>query len=179
MTNPIIFEFVAGVIIGKIYLSPFEIWSRFYANLLVFLTVALVVWQYASHFRLGHGLSGFGFSLVPAFLVLCIASKTLDLSVPKPAVYLGEISYSLYLFHPLVQEGADRYLIRLGFGNLLSGPAPIFATTVLSIAVAGLSYRYIERGLSERMRLSLMRTIHRQTPGSGQFGGGEAAHDDG
>jgi peptidoglycan/LPS O-acetylase OafA/YrhL len=56
--------------------------------------------------------------------------------------YLGQISYGLYLYHPLVYTLADRGAGRLGLGPSLALDALKLAACV---AVASLSWRFIEK----------------------------------
>jgi peptidoglycan/LPS O-acetylase OafA/YrhL len=62
--------------------------------------------------------------------------------------YLGEISYSLYLLHPLVLFGITSFAIvavrRLGLSQLSSMLIVYLVTTLPLILLASLSYRYVE-----------------------------------
>lgn len=74
-------------------------------------------------------------------------------------VYIGKISYSLYLYHWLVHEMLDAWLPGLGVLPHLA------LMTVFSFAAAHLSYRWIERsGLAWRDRLLGPRNRPEQAP---------------
>lgn len=150
MTNPLILLFAAGVAIGLVHGSRFAIDNTRLLWTLVAVAVTAVACQYAYAFRPYHGLLNWGLSLVPLLLVLALASKRLALRPPRALVWLGDLSFSLYLFHPTVQESFDRLAHR--FGPVPKGYAPLIATTLLSIAVAALAHRYLERGLCERLK---------------------------
>jgi peptidoglycan/LPS O-acetylase OafA/YrhL len=59
-------------------------------------------------------------------------------AVARPLVYLGAISYAVYLFHPAVIELLDRVTF---------GPGPVFiAVNLLAILlVAGVAHRWLEQ----------------------------------
>lgn len=167
--NPIIYLFFAGAAIGALYLSPLRVGSIFYARLLVLLASTLVIWQYSSHSFLWHGALGAGASLIPAMAILCLVSKTVQVSCPAWLVGLGGISYSLYLWHPLVQTGFDRVVNALGRPDLAAGFPPLVTTTLLSIAVAAISQRYLEQGLSNAIRRGLVHSGKARAQVEGQF----------
>lgn len=150
VSNPLILMFVAGVVIGLIHRSRFVIDSVPLLAVLAAGAATGVVVQYALPFRSDHGLLGWGLSLVPLMLILIVASKRIPLPTPAWLVYAGDISFSLYLFHPTVQESFDR--VALAFGYRPAGYSAIVVTTVLSIAVADVAHRCIERGLCERLK---------------------------
>lgn len=62
----------------------------------------------------------------------------------RPLVYVGRISYGLYLWNILVAVGSARVL-GLGYG-----PATLALTVVGGLALASASYRYLERPIVRR-----------------------------
>lgn len=141
-SNPIALLFAAGCLIRLIYDALPMVENAFVLRLSVFFCSALAFYQYSSWFRISHGLTNAGLSLAPAFLAFCVASRAGALRIPGWLVYLGDISYSLYIFHPLAQEGFDQLASLLG---LPPGGVPAFGmTTALSICLAAISHRYLE-----------------------------------
>jgi hypothetical protein len=106
--------------------------------------------------RTDHGVLQWGLSLIPLMTVFCIASKRIEIPVPNWLVYLGDISFSLYLLHGTVQESFDRLARIPGLDRISTGYSAIVLSTAIAIAAAALSHRYIERGLCEYLkRISL------------------------
>jgi exopolysaccharide production protein ExoZ len=165
ITNPLILMFAIGAAIAKIYQSSFVIESRFYLHLAMFLALALVIWQYMYPLRTDHGVLQWGLSLILLMSVFCIASKRIEIPAPSWLVYLGDISFSLYLLHGTVQESFDRLANIPGLGRISTGYSAILLSTAISIAVAALAHRYIERGLCEYLkRISLPLLDFRRKP---------------
>lgn len=63
----------------------------------------------------------------------------------RPAVYIGQISYGLFLYHMTVLIGGYAVLHRQQFTGGM--PATLFLTVVVATALAALSYRFVEAPL--------------------------------
>lgn len=63
----------------------------------------------------------------------------------KPMVALGRISYGIYLYHYAVLAGILSASSALGFGFIDYGPVRFLLGTVLTIAIAALSWTFLER----------------------------------
>jgi len=147
ITNPIILEFLAGVAIGWLYLQDwFVLRSRTIALHLVFLALSLAVWACWSRIVIMHGPTQWGLVAAPLVLVLALASKTIELKPPAPLVWLGTISFSLYLTHTTVQLAVTRGVTALG-GDVHSW-SHVLLTTALSISVAAAVYHFLEQRLA-------------------------------
>jgi peptidoglycan/LPS O-acetylase OafA/YrhL len=59
-----------------------------------------------------------------------------------PLVYVGSISYGIYLLHMLSSNAANKILVKVGLEPTWA--ASFFAALITSVVVAGLSYRYFE-----------------------------------
>lgn len=104
----------------------------------------------------GASLTGWGLVLAGAVLFLLAALGLPAKYVPRPCIYLGRISYGLYIFHSLMfyllleqgQSGLLRALAALGLSpaSLPAGLRVVGTLLVLgaTIALAALSYRFFE-----------------------------------
>ena len=166
MTSPIIWQFFAGVVIGLIYHSRWKLNDGLLLNLLMFCSISFVIWQYMSGVIVGYGIFGWGLSLIPLVLALSLYSKNHVIAVPVVLVYLGDISFSLYIWHPIAQEINifGRYLALHGYSHLLSGFSYLFLTTATAIVVAMLSHRVFELWLSGHAKDFLMRLCFKHAP---------------
>ena len=86
---------------------------------------------------------GAGHSL--AILLFFIGIKYFN-KPPKFMLWLGTISYSLYLFHPIILEWLLHFIIHSNFSNLQGLHVIIYMTiiTIASIIFASVLYKYIE-----------------------------------
>lgn len=154
-TNPMIWEFFIGVVIGRLYLSGFSI-SRLPANLFSLVAAAIVVWFLITAVSPHFGLRGWGVPYALLLFTLAIGSKTMVIRWPRALVWMGNVSFSLYLVHPFVihpayqlfwSETTAGYMNNIWFALLLAS---------LSLALAAVSYRYLEVGLSEWVRVKAL-----------------------
>lgn len=109
--------------------------------------------SYDAHTTVAGAIGGWTLVLVGSMLFLLSVLGTPERYVPGWLIYLGRISYGLYIFHSLVFylvfDIGDHALPRLVAGWGLPLPMVnaigIVLVMLLSIAAAGLSYRYFER----------------------------------
>jgi peptidoglycan/LPS O-acetylase OafA/YrhL len=161
IVNPIIWDFVAGVGIGLLYLHQPAIRSRALGWSLVVATIGFAIWWGESWRGTFHGMNQWGWPLALMFGTMALAFKDHHPRVWKPLTWLGSISYSFYLVHLLtftvltyvfVNTGHEGRTHKIGYFVLIIG---------CSLVVAEVSRRLLENGLSEIVRLRLLRGIDR------------------
>jgi len=149
--NPLNLLFVVGVMIGVIYRSPLKFPSRRAARWAILCASAICIAQYAFHWNISHGMKGVGLPLAALLLVLVIAEKTERFEMPRALVFLGDISYSIYLIHPITIWMAIGINVYFNLGNPLQGWFLVVLTTVATIPMAAISYALIEQKLGRRL----------------------------
>jgi exopolysaccharide production protein ExoZ len=129
-SNPMIFEFLAGLVIGRYYRSiQCPQWTSWLA-----VAAGVVLLLAPEHREIA--MAGAG--------LIVLGACTLEPNLPKVRAwaFLGDASYSIYLLHIFV-FGVTRVIWRGGpFGYVLFSMA-------LVIAIASVSYLYIEKGSLE------------------------------
>jgi peptidoglycan/LPS O-acetylase OafA/YrhL len=151
-TSPLILLFVAGALIGLLYHAPKPARGPSRSAIaLVCIAVALVALQFALAFRPYHGVLHWGLTLIPLVLVVALASRRIEIPVPRWLEYLGDISFSLYLLHTIVL-GIVFSLVRAHAQSWLVTRVAVVAAILVTIAVAAVSHRYAERGLCDWLR---------------------------
>jgi peptidoglycan/LPS O-acetylase OafA/YrhL len=109
--------------------------------------------SYDAHTTVAGAILGWLLVLLGSVLFLVSALGTPERYIPRWLTYLGRISYGLYIFHSLmfyfVFEAGERWLPRsfgeLHWSTMAVSTVGTLLVMVLSIAAAGLSYRYFEK----------------------------------
>lgn len=161
MTNPIILEFLMGACIAWLYAqSWFQITSKTVCRHLLFLSITLLPWFAYSGLGDFHGPLQWGAAMALMVLGIVLASKTIPVVPPQVLVWLGTISYSLYLTHTTTQALVTRYAER--FGAYTHGWTHIFLTTVIAISIAAVAHHYLEGRLSHAVKSALLSLVSRR-----------------
>jgi hypothetical protein len=154
-TNPLVWEFVAGVAIAAWYQRPPSVLLRDPRVLatLVVIAATLVVWQQGSDVREGHGPLRWG--LPAMFLVwsLAMLDRVRTLQPPRWLIFLGDISFSLYMFHVLPQMLPRQWPDWIG----MRGGGWFVAVVVAGVLLGYWGYRLLEQGLCEWLRHRILR----------------------
>ena len=144
-TEPVILEFAAGVVIGRLWKQGFRLSFRAAIGLMIAGFVLLLASDLMAHFdravRWG----------VPAVLLLSGAVfAERERGVPKLAFlhFLGDASYSIYIWHVLTGIMVMALLLRLGVPYAVQ---PAFVA-LGSLAFAIVCYLYIERPIVRKTR---------------------------
>jgi exopolysaccharide production protein ExoZ len=160
VSNPFVLEFLAGVVIGWIYLSDrLRLRSRAVAGHLLLLGVAFAAWAIYGGLAITHGPTAWGWPLAIMVLCMAVASKTVDIAVPPLFLWLGKISYSLYLTHLISQGLLKRWLTHFGLEPAAHTWGFIFLSTCLALSLAALSHHYLEQRLANAVRQWLLKLL--------------------
>lgn len=164
IVNPIVWDFVAGTAVGLLYVSPARIHNRHLTLALIVAAFTLVCCWSFSGIVAFHGMARWGLPLAILFAVLALAAKRREMRFPRALVWLGGVSYSLYLLHPFVFTAIDRMMDYLGMAELTHTPQFVLLVIPVPLLYAGISRRYLEDGLSAFVRKQLLGLIGRSCP---------------
>lgn len=150
MTNPIVLEFLFGVVAAALYLSPVRLRNVRLCWNLLFITIAFAMWSCYSGFYKFHGPQQWGIAMALVVAVLAIVSKTITVRVPSVMLWLGRISFSLYLTHTTTQQ----LLLRLAAKNNVETHSWgfMFITTAAAVFFAYFFYEIVEVRLCDYIR---------------------------
>lgn len=157
-TNPIILLFIIGVIIGMIYNSKIKI-NKNISIALMIISLSLVITQYSLHYNTDHGYNNWGITLIPLVLCFAIASKSVSIPKISSLKFLGDISYSLYLIHPLVITFNTKIMILIGLGEYKKGVISILVFVLISFITSIFINLFIERSLSNKIKKIMIQAI--------------------
>ncbi|WP_158628886.1 acyltransferase family protein [Dyella choica] len=161
--NPIVWEFVFGMLAGWLYLSQFTIKRNvmIYSSVVLLTATLLIGWH-----RIGmvnfFGPAGWGAPLTILFLGAVMLAKNGAMRVPAGLVWLGEASYSLYLVHVYVFVLAQRVMMPIPMGADSFRAMLFVARPVLAVMGAWLVFRYVEAPASAWVRKCLLQMTHRR-----------------
>ncbi|WP_229254804.1 acyltransferase family protein [Dyadobacter linearis] len=155
ITNPIIWNFVYGVIIGLLYINP--VTHAFFTSLfsrkgLTSAVVLLVIWQYLSGFFGGLGPFQWGFGAFALFFAIIFHESGTRLHFPAWLVRTGDMSFSIYLIHMPVLVIIPIFFAKLGYPVFGSGTAMLFLSLSVTLTLSQLSYHYLELRFSNFLK---------------------------
>lgn len=151
MTNPMMIYFAIGVLIGLLYLTEFSIKPKWIQTSLLILSLGLFLMIY---FRVSPFIENFFINLsICSLLVfgLLFFKKEKGIRVPSLLVYLGDMSYSLFLIHPIIVIVLPRFIRFIGYGGKLGGLTYYYVLLILIFGLSILSYELFEKRLLKRL----------------------------
>ncbi|MFG6076096.1 acyltransferase family protein [Erwinia sp. OPT-41] len=140
ITNPIIFLFLAGMLVGHTY-PIIKRLNGTIMSILLICSLALAFVMFCDGRFISHGLLSSGWIYLLIMIFTIGSEKKIGKFTPSFLVRLGDISFSLYLVHTLMNAGIGKRLEKFGIEN---GPERFFLSCVLSLVLAWLSWRFIE-----------------------------------
>jgi peptidoglycan/LPS O-acetylase OafA/YrhL len=156
--NPIVWEFVFGMLAGWLYLSRVTIKNHWVvcSTVVVLMAMLLIGWH-----RLGmvnfFGPRGWGAPLTILFFGMVLLAKKGAIKAPAGLAWLGGISYSLYLVHVYVFEMVQRAVVRMPLHEDTYQMVLFVMRPVAAVMCAWLAFRYVEAPLSAWVRKGLLR----------------------
>jgi exopolysaccharide production protein ExoZ len=162
VTNPLVAEFAAGAMIGLVYHGRWRLRSPLARAALLLVSTGLLLTQYFTHFHSGHGPTRWGGPVVLFVLALTLQERERPMIVPRGLrwlLWLGEISFSLYLVQLLPQTALRSRFPEVAFFHSF---AWFWLSIALAIALAWVSYELLERRVSERVRRWLLARLPRE-----------------
>ncbi|MEO6284216.1 MAG: acyltransferase [Dyadobacter sp.] len=155
ITNPIVWNFVYGVLLGLIYNNPAlsRGFSAFFSKKWLAATcIALAGWQYVSGFFGGLGPLQWGVGSTLLFAAFIFYTKGRTIIFPAWLVRLGDISFSIYLIHLPVVVAVSYVFSRIGYPVYSTGTAMFCFSLSLTLIFSHISYEYLEIRLSNHLK---------------------------
>lgn len=157
--NPMVWEFVLGMLAGQLYLSQWKGPPRWVAVILVMFAMAAFVTVPITHMPSLYGptIEYGGLTMFIAFTLLVVASKSMELPIARWMVWLGTISFSVYLSHRLGFIPAEELVQWLNVRDPSLREWSSFALHIVFGVTAGAVFHYgAEAPLSAWTRNSLL-----------------------
>jgi peptidoglycan/LPS O-acetylase OafA/YrhL len=158
--NPIVWDFVAGVAIGLLYVSSVRVGNRAVLLTLVGCAFALVCGCSFGGVTVFFGMAQWGLPLSFLFVAFALAFKPPPPRVPRALVWLGGVSYSLYLWHLYVFGAIDHLAEYLGWSDQTHTMLFVILVIPIPVIYAAISRRYLEDGLAVFVRKRLLALLN-------------------
>lgn len=152
MTNPIIWEFVLGMLLGGWYVfkkpkCPKSVYAVLLSIFLLWTGIDLF-----AKWNPGHGVTHWALPIFGLVATLVFYESQYGMNVPKWLMFLGKISFSVYLLHPVVQYSTQYFFNHHGLGRWSGTPVFLLASSVLTIAAATITQYLIENHFSNLLK---------------------------
>nr|WP_116348834.1 acyltransferase [Cupriavidus taiwanensis] len=161
-TNPIILEFVFGMILARLYGILPETLSRSHAWLALLASIAFFT---AAFFLYEPRMSIIFRGLPCASLVagFMVAERYKLISIPRHLSYLGEISYSVYLTHPFVLVYSKSIYTTIPGQNYVQ-VTQYLVTLAVVLCLAQFFYKYVEHPILQQGKRIRIGNFHTAQP---------------
>ncbi|MCU6350485.1 acyltransferase family protein [Morganella morganii] len=165
LSNPISIDFIYGCLIYTVYsLGVVDFFARkINANILIAIILSGLALSFIiifSNYRYGYGPLKWGM-LGAAIVFLCVAyDRYLKFEINRVWIYLGDISYSIYLTHVCVLVFLNTYGGLFSWYIAINGISRVLFIIITSIVLSVFTYELIEkRGI--KLGKSLISMIER------------------
>ena len=155
ITNPIIWDFVLGVCVGLAALKHAQIGHGRLTFIAALLCAAVIAFLYFA-LALDHGPVPWGIAFAALMLLLDLHNNVRPIKVPRPVLYIGDISYSLYLTNMLVQWVFYQY-VPITALHVRYQMALFIPYLGALLALSALSYRFLEQGVAKALRRDFLK----------------------
>ncbi|MDU5779661.1 MAG: acyltransferase [Pantoea sp.] len=141
ITNPMLWLFITGMCVGL--LLPYLKWlSPKIMAVGAVCSLIAAAYFFSQGMFAGHGLLSSGWIYGLILLTFALSEDIIGKYVPECLIRLGDISFSLYLIHTLMNNGLGKRFASIGIED---GYVRFIVSIILSCLLAWLSWRYIER----------------------------------
>lgn len=151
VTNPMILLFLTGMLVGLI-LPVLQLIPASGGVVMLILSLFMTGFYFYHGQYVAHGLmsSGWLYALILTFTIL--AEPVIGKIIPEALIKLGNISFSLYLIHPLMNSGIGKRIEDMG---IEPGVIRLTLSVVISLVLAWVSWRFIERRfISDKLKIT-------------------------
>jgi len=140
--------FILGMFLSYVYLNIQLTLKPLFKFILISSILALIFFPELpdNSVAIVHGYWRTYFTICISLLIYCSVLKTTEsnawlMKMFRPFIFLGEISYSVYLLHPIVYNSEKI----LSISSLFSKPLKILIYVSLTILISSISYHHFEK----------------------------------
>ncbi len=154
LADPIVLEFVFGLLVGHLSLAGDLCQARRPLAILVGIAGLAILILVPTHNRWERVLI-WGVAAAATLWTALAVETWAGRAIPRPLISIGEASYSLYLTHGFVLPVIGAVICSAHLPPLATGLALVPACLVASTALSLLIYQYVEMPMTNRLRALL------------------------
>lgn len=154
ITNPIMLNFVLGMLSYYLYFKIKDIKSN-YITTISYLSLGISILLLLSGSFNGHGVLKFGLVSFIGFLSSLFIIEINQIKVKNWILYLGKISYSLYLSHIVIIYSLEKYTSSFPLIGTTNGWSKLIGVVIMSLMLSTIIFRIIEKPCFEISRALL------------------------
>ncbi len=143
--NPISFDFILGLIAFYIFKASKNTQYGLGVKVMASVGFAFGVLCWNSGFMFGHGLSKFGGIAFIIFMSVVFGELAFKFKIPKSIIFLGDISYSVYIIHIVVIYSYNEFGKLVPFIPQQNGFSLFVFLVSISILLSYVMHRFIEK----------------------------------
>lgn len=143
--NPHFLEFYTGIVIGLVY-PKLKLINRNISISIIMVSTSIFLWQYSIEFKAQAGFYGWGIGCTSLFLAVVIYGE--HFNTPKILVWMGKISYSLYLLHIIIYQTLRLTIDKIFGEGYTNGLGYFLFSLSIIFIISWTSQNYIETRLS-------------------------------
>lgn len=152
MTNPIIWDFILGMLLGAWFVYRKPHWDKKVYWVLLSVFSVWVAVNLLAKWNGGHGVTHWALPLLGLVATLVFYENQYGGCIPKWLLFFGKISFSLYLLHPVAQYETQYLFNNYGLGKWNGTPVYILTSSILAIAAATVTQYLIENHFSNFLK---------------------------
>ncbi|PZE90457.1 acyltransferase [Curtobacterium sp. MCBD17_008] len=149
--DPIVLYFLVGMVVAKWTIDRSWLGTAGWFGYILLLWVVIDSFNDRGAFDLDQLTRNVGVTAV--FFTTILAEPILNRRIPRAVVFMGDASYSLYLFHPLLAPAVPVVLKKL---DLINQPLSVALSVVGVLVAAALIYKFLERPITRKLQSLLL-----------------------
>lgn len=152
MTNPIIWDFILGMLLGGWYVYKKPNWNKaIYFTLFSFFSIWISL-NLLTKWNAGHGVTHWALPLLGLVASLVFYENQYGIKVPKWLLFMGKISFSLYLLHPVMQYETEYLFKHHGLEKQIETPIYLLVSVLMTLLLSTVGYYLIENHFSRILK---------------------------
>ncbi|EFK3585234.1 acyltransferase family protein [Escherichia coli] len=145
LSSPMFIEFSVGILIYEIYKRSRNRFFQLVSTWMVIISLSLFVLYYITGVNGGHGINSSGIFAALLLLSLTVYEKNNPIKPVKSLNLLGDISYSLYLTHPIIIQSITTLFFVSSIYSPNGGLGNIYIMLMIAFALSCVLFHTIEK----------------------------------